>query len=257
MRLRVESMQRPLVAGSNRLEERHPILLRRRSLGLGIQHITQGSWRLLCTFFCHVGHNHRSLSPSFCRLLRPCPVSPPRARALRFVHVSRRTRRLAPEIVQGSLPPPGWSWPQVLQKACESLMWTNRPACLPLGQMRLSDVWAAPPAGRVTLSCAWGAAEPLRVWAFRVSIVTAELVARQNGQKERACVRPAPGARPSLAAAGDRFPLVESHQTERCRCLQRVTSAVGGKAGWGELARSCLAPRPLDVRKICEAAHRE
>ena len=55
MRPLVERMQRELVARGNRLDERRPVLLRHRSLGLGIEHVAQRCRRLLCAFlqFCH------------------------------------------------------------------------------------------------------------------------------------------------------------------------------------------------------------
>ena len=46
----VERMQRELVAGGNRLDERGPVLLRHRSLGPGIQHVAQCCGRFLHTF---------------------------------------------------------------------------------------------------------------------------------------------------------------------------------------------------------------
>ena len=46
----VECMQRNLVASGNRLHERHPLLLRHWSLGLGVQHVAQCGRRLLCPF---------------------------------------------------------------------------------------------------------------------------------------------------------------------------------------------------------------
>ena len=44
----VERMQRELVARGNRLDERRPVLLRHRSLGLGIQHVAQCSTESSC-----------------------------------------------------------------------------------------------------------------------------------------------------------------------------------------------------------------
>ena len=46
----VERMQRELVARSNRLDERCPVLLRDRSLGLGIEDVAKCCRLLLCTF---------------------------------------------------------------------------------------------------------------------------------------------------------------------------------------------------------------
>ena len=53
----VERMQRELVARSDRLDERRPVLLRHRSLGPGIQHVAQCCRRPLCTFLAHDRHH--------------------------------------------------------------------------------------------------------------------------------------------------------------------------------------------------------
>jgi hypothetical protein len=52
----VERMQGELVAGGNRLDERRPVLLRRRRPGLGIEHVAQRCRRLLPTFLSHDRH---------------------------------------------------------------------------------------------------------------------------------------------------------------------------------------------------------
>src|SRR6185436_13933452 len=49
----VERMQRELVARGNRLDERRPVLLRHRSLGLGIEYVAECSRSLLCRFLGH------------------------------------------------------------------------------------------------------------------------------------------------------------------------------------------------------------
>src|SRR6185503_4739196 len=50
----IERMKRELVARSNRLDERRPVLLRHRSFGRGIEHIAECCWRLVCRFLEHV-----------------------------------------------------------------------------------------------------------------------------------------------------------------------------------------------------------
>jgi hypothetical protein len=59
------------------LDERHPFLLRHRSLGLGIQDIAQRCGRLLWTFLSHVGFYSRSADEIFAKVF---PVNQDSAR---------------------------------------------------------------------------------------------------------------------------------------------------------------------------------
>jgi hypothetical protein len=54
----IQRMQRELVARGNRLDERRPILLRHRSLGLGIEHVAECGRPLL--FYRQIRHWPRS-----------------------------------------------------------------------------------------------------------------------------------------------------------------------------------------------------
>jgi hypothetical protein len=50
----VKGVQRELVTRSNRLDECRPVLLAHQSLGLGVQHVAQCRWRLLCPFLAGI-----------------------------------------------------------------------------------------------------------------------------------------------------------------------------------------------------------
>ena len=113
-----------------------------------------------------------------------------------------------------------------------------------------------PPAGRVTLSCASGAAEPLRVLALRVSIVAAEPIARQSVQKERLRVRPVPSTRPP-AIKERSFPQLPLRFCARRRFPKRRSAALTRRAQpWRALSSSpSAAMARLDPRRpLCPIA---
>jgi hypothetical protein len=108
---------------------------------------------------------------------------------------------------------------------CETSLaaWTTRRAL-----SALRGFGRPPPAGRVTLSCAPGAAEPLRVSALRVSIVAAVPIARAQSSFDRLAVRRAVVQASSTRAPGaqrDRDGLT-THSLERDTSARTISPSI-------------------------------